>query len=244
MTSTRKRGSKSHGRAGAPPGHWGAAEAKLTAGRHGKPGRPGRTGGFLKATLAVGAAIGVLAAIFVANRPSGETKAGEFRFEVGSPGPGDMAPAFRLPSTQGANWELADRRGKNVLLFFQEGLMCQPCWDQLADIEANYDRLRAAGVDEVVSISLDPLEGLKQKVADAGIGTQALSDPVLEVSRKYGTNVYGMHGNTNNGHSFILVGPDGRIRWRADYGGPPDFTMFVPTVNLVSDIRAGIAGER
>ena len=43
-----------------------------------------------------------------------------------------------------------------------------------------------------------------------------------------------------DGHSFVLVGPDGHIRWRADYGGAPKYTMFIPTDKMLSDL----AGER
>lgn len=39
----------------------------------------------------------------------------------------------------------------------------------------------------------------------------------------------------------IVVGPDGRIRWRADYGGPPDHTMYVKPGALLDDLRAGLA---
>ena len=39
--------------------------------------------------------------------------------------------------------------------------------------------------------------------------------------------------------SFIVVGPDGEIEWRADYGGTPDYTMYVPVPNLFADIREG-----
>jgi hypothetical protein len=40
-------------------------------------------------------------------------------------------------------------------------------------------------------------------------------------------------------HSFILVGPNGVIRWRADYGGPPKYIMYLPTTSLLTDIKAG-----
>ena len=46
-----------------------------------------------------------------------------------------------------------------------------------------------------------------------------------------------------NGHSFILVGKDGRIRWRADYGGAPKYTMFVPDDRLLADLRAGMKDQ-
>jgi cytochrome c biogenesis protein CcdA len=39
--------------------------------------------------------------------------------------------------------------------------------------------------------------------------------------------------------SGIEVGPDGAIRWRADYGGAPKYTMFLPTTSLLADLKAG-----
>ncbi len=41
-------------------------------------------------------------------------------------------------------------------------------------------------------------------------------------------NQFGMMGDSRDGHSLVLIGPDGEILWRADYGGAPNYTMFVP----------------
>ena len=48
-----------------------------------------------------------------------------------------------------------------------------------------------------------------------------------------------MMGAGRDGHTFILVGPDGVIRWRADYGGKPKYIMFLPTASLLADMKAG-----
>src|SRR6266704_3453257 len=69
--------------------------------------------------------------------PHGSSQAGQYAFQVGSPGPGEPAPEIRLPATDGSTFDLAAMRGKTVLLYFQEGLSCQPCWDQLKDIQSN-----------------------------------------------------------------------------------------------------------
>jgi hypothetical protein len=45
-----------------------------------------------------------------------------------------------------------------------------------------------------------------------------------------------MMGDTRDGHSFVLVGPNGTISWRADYGGAPDYTMFLPTQQILADV--------
>jgi len=46
-------------------------------------------------------------------------------------------------------------------------------------------------------------------------------------------------GDDRDGHSFILVGPDGTIRWRADYGGAPKYSMYVPVQRLLADLASG-----
>ena len=197
------------------------------------------------------AAVVALAAVFVINNSTGEGgsgsggrgKAGEFAFAVGDPGPGQKAPVFRLPSTNGGSFDLARQRGKRVLLYFQEGIMCQPCWDQIVDLEKQQRKLEALGIDAMVSITTDSLDQLKQKQADDGFSTPVLSDPDLRVSVAYSANQYGMMGTSRDGHSIIVVGPDGRIEHRADYGGPPDHTMYVPPANLLADIRKGLRGQ-
>ena len=175
--------------------------------------------------------------------PMGVGQAGKYAFQVGSPGPGEQAPPITLPSTNGGTFDLASLRGKTVLLYFQEGLTCQPCWDQLKDIQSNMSQFHALGIDQIVSITTDPLDALNQKVADEGLSIPVLSDRGLAVSRAYTANGYGMMGASRDGHSFILVGPDGRIRWRADYGGAPHYTMYVPVPNLIADIRVGLNGR-
>jgi len=199
------------------------------------------------AVIVVGVAIIALGVIFLLNTSGGSStgtssQAGQYAFQVGSPGPGEPAPEIRLPATDGSTFDLAAMRGKTVLLYFQEGLSCQPCWDQLKDIQSHSDQFQALGMNQIVSITTDPLGALKQKVADEGLTIPVLSDTGLGVSRAYTANGYGMMGGSRDGHTFIVVGPDGLIKWRADYGGAPKYTMYVPVPNLVADIRAGLSG--
>lgn len=196
----------------------------------------------------VGASVLALAAIYWFNDQSSaqsqsaarDPAAGQYAFQVGKPGPGTTAPQIRLPATRGGTFDLASLAGQRVLLYFQEGIMCQPCWDQLKDIESNIERFRALGIDAVVSVTTDPINDLKQKAAYERLSTPVLSDPDLAVSRAYDANSYGMMGRSRNGHTFIVLGKDGRILWRADYGGAPKYTMYVPVTNLVADVRQGL----
>lgn len=163
------------------------------------------------------------------------------RYDVGQPGVGEEAPDFALAS-MGGRFRLSEQRGKNVLLYFHEGLMCAPCWRQIDAMEADLGRFRELGVDEIVAISIDPADAQRERVQLRGIGFPVLADPDLAVSRLYDVLSYGMMGGTRPGHTFVLVGPDGRIRWRADYGGPPDFTMYVPNATVLAEIRRAMAG--
>lgn len=210
-------------------------------------GKVARTNRGLLVGIAAFLVVGIVAlgAIFISNSgtPSPEGgQAGKYPFQVGEPGPGKEAPPMKLQSTGGETFDLSKKRGETVLLYFQEGLGCQPCWDQIRDMEANSGGFEKLGIDETVSITNNPPDAMAQKVADEGISTPVLSDPNLTVSRAYGANKYGMMGGSTNGHTFIVVGTDGEIKWRADYGGAPDYTMYVPVENLLADMRKGLDG--
>jgi peroxiredoxin Q/BCP len=181
------------------------------------------------------AIIAVLWAIF---RPSAAS-AGRYPYQAGSPGAGQAAPGFSLAASTGGTISLSQFRGKTVLLFFQEGLTCQPCWDQITDLQDHAAQLKAAGISQVVSITTDPAADITAKARDMGLAIPVLSDPGLTVSRAYHANSYGMMGMGRDGHTFIVVGPDGTIRWRADYGGAPKYVMFLPTSSLLAGIKAG-----
>jgi peroxiredoxin len=199
------------------------------------------------AVLVVVALIG-LYAIYSAST-TGDALASD-RDDVGSPGIGATAPDFLLPDVTAppaagglpSTVELSAYRGRTVLLYFHEGLGCQPCWDQIRDLQADPSLLASVGVDELLTITSGPRDLIAQKMRDDALTVPALVDTNLGVSTQYQANRFGMMGTSRNGHSFVLVGPDGVIQWRADYGGPPNFTMYVPGQQLLDDLRAGRQG--
>lgn len=166
---------------------------------------------------------------------------GQFQFVVGEPGIDGKAPPLKLASTAGGTWDLGAQRGKTTLLYFQEGIGCQPCWDQIKDIERQFPKLKALGIDQMVSITGNDLGQLQQKAGDEGIKTPVLADPDLKQSKTWGANNFGMMGDSANGHSFMVVSPDGTIRARADYGGAPEYTMYVPVAGLAADLKKQLA---
>ncbi len=196
-------------------------KARLAAARQAKRRAERRRRIGVRSAIAAGV-LGLVAGLFIIFHNASSSGSSAYPYQVGSPGPGQAAPAFSLAASTGGKVSLSAYRGKNVLLFFQEGLTCQPCWNQITDLRKHAAQLRAAGISQ-----------------DMGLTTPVLSDPGLAVSRAYSANKYGMMGASRDGHTFILVGPNGVIRWRADYGGAPKYIMFLPTTALLADIKAG-----
>src|SRR6266481_2004370 len=111
------------------------------------------------------AIVGILLAIYLANS-SGSKSNASYAYQVGAPGPGQAAPPIHLTATDGSTFDLARARGKNVLLYFQEGVGCEPCWNQITDIQKQRASLTAIHVDAIVSITTNPIDTLRQKVND------------------------------------------------------------------------------
>jgi peroxiredoxin len=219
----------------------------VSASSDGMRRRTGKTNPLITAGIAA-VALAFLGAAFLGDGPddtaSGEptTSASGYNYQVGEPGPGTQAPGMSLPATTG-HLDLADLEEQRVLIYFQEGLMCQPCWDQLTAIEQRWQEFEALGIDQIVTVTTDELAPLEEKVALEGITTPVAADSSRDVSRSYDGLSYGMMGGSHNGHTFIIVGPDGTIEWRADYGGAPDYTMYMPVDAILTDVAAGLENQ-
>ena len=144
-------------------------------------------------------------------------------------GAGTQAPAFTLASTAGGTVSLGEFRGKDVLLYFSEGVGCDACFYQMLDLEQNAGKLSANGMT-VVPIVVNPANQVQAELDRFGLTTPFLIDGDDSVSNAYGVVGTGMHENLP-GHSFILVDALGQIVWRGDYP-----SMFVSTDQLLSDI--------
>lgn len=159
-----------------------------------------------------------------------------------SPGPGELAPPLNLPSATGGSYDLAAFRGKErVLLFFQHGHACGPCWAQLRAM-ARDPGFRALPLGSVVSVTTDPLDVLKREVSAERISYPVLADGTRAVSHAYNTLVSAVGGGHDE-QTFILVGRDGRILWRADYGPAASFRKPVPIAVLVRELHTALEGE-
>ena len=141
---------------------------------------------------------------------------------------GDPAPAFSEQDVRtGQTVSSSALRGRNSLLFFSEGVMCQACFEQIKSLEYLGNELDERGL-VLVSITTDPPDVLRQAADAYGITTPLISDEDRDMSRAYDVLGQGMHPDTA-GHTFVLVDADGRIRWRRDYTA-----MYVPPEDLLA----------
>ncbi len=155
---------------------------------------------------------------------------------------GQQAPQFELTSVvNGTTFTLADYANKSdVLLFFNEGLSCAPCLQQMVDIDRDYPAFRQMGLT-VVSITTDSPSGLGTWARNNEMShMMVLSDSTLQVDTQYSTMGPGtgsMHVGMAPGHTFILVGEDGKVLWRQDYGTS---TMYVPMDQLIANVKSAL----
>ncbi len=180
-------------------------------------------------------AIGVIGYVAFAPKGSSTQIGSSTKIETGS-----VAPDFTLEATNGQTFRLSDYRGKqNVLLFFSEGLSCQPCLVQMQDLDALYPQFKSLNTFPV-SITGDSLQLLSQWAMSSGPKTGlVLSDQGLQVSKMYGmlgADVSMMPG-TAPGHSFVLVNTAGKIVWRHDYG---PYNMSVPNDEILVAVKQAL----
>ena len=135
---------------------------------------------------------------------------------VGGPREGTKAPDFSLPwatketvGTADAPYELWRDRGKTVVLAFYPADFTKGCTAELQTFADQYDTLFGSDV-VVLGVSSDSLESHKRFAASLDLPFRLLSDPGLEVARKYASN--GDAGRAKR--TVFVIGPDGRVRYR------------------------------
>ena len=127
--------------------------------------------------------------------------------------PGDPAPDFTLPASDGSSVSLADYRGRQVIIYFYPAAGTPGCTKQACDFRDNLAELNDAGLD-VIGISPDKPAKLAKFAADEAVTFPLLSDPDKSVLSAYGA--FGekqLYGKTVVGviRSTFVVGPDGKL---------------------------------
>jgi peroxiredoxin len=88
----------------------------------------------------------------------------------------------------------------------------------------------------LVSIGTDPLPDLAAAAPEWNVTTPLLSDAERNVSQAYGVLQWAMPSG-EPGHTFVLVGKDGNIKWIQDYGAPENGgLMYVPPKELMREL--------
>ena len=147
---------------------------------------------------------------------------------------GKQAPDFSLEGIDGKTIKLSDYKGKNVVLFFNEGSMCYPaCWDQMAAL-GNDERFNAENL-AAFSIVVDPKSEWEKIVKETpGFDSaEILFDTTKAVSRAYDVLSLrsSMHPGSFPGHTFFIINKEGIIRYVLD-----DPSMAIRNDMLISEL--------
>lgn len=128
---------------------------------------------------------------------------------------GKPMPNVQLTDKDGKVYPLESLRGKNVVLFFNEGLMCYPaCWNQMAAF-GNDTRFNSSDI-AAVSVVVDSAKDWQQAIAKMPDLANAVTlfDTGATASRQLGILSMGssMHTGQLPGHTYILTDKQGVVR--------------------------------
>jgi len=145
---------------------------------------------------------------------------------------GSVAPDFSLFSTTGTTISLSNYKGKNVLLFFNEGVMCAPCWQEISRLERFKNDFAQLNTF-IIPISVDDQKTWDPIIKEERITTPILIDTDRKVSEAYKVlkTPSSMHDD-RPGHTYIHIDPQGKIHSSADFPN-----MNVPTNILLEHIQ-------
>ena len=126
---------------------------------------------------------------------------------------GDKAPAFSLPDADGKTVQLADYRGRKVIVYFYPAASTPGCTKQACDFRDSLAELNGAGLD-VIGISPDKPEKLVKFRDAQGLNFPLLSDPDKKVLTAWGA--FGdkkLYGKTVQGviRSTFVVDEKGNV---------------------------------
>ncbi|MFZ4509018.1 MAG: redoxin domain-containing protein [Fimbriimonas sp.] len=126
------------------------------------------------------------------------------------------APALTTLNVNGKQINLADYRGKNILLVFYLGESCVHCVEQLAKINGRMSDFEKENT-VVLGVSSTAPEANKESLKLGAMKIKLLSDKNHENARRFAS--YDDFEEMEL-HSTILIDAQGRIRWKRTGGDP------------------------
>lgn len=168
----------------------------------------------------------VVAGIYAASRTSGAPSRGQDGTNGGTAPAtiddlvGKPAPKFSLRDRDGKEYSSENLKGNNVVLFFNEGIMCYPgCWNQVAALGTD-SRFSEGDTTRAFSVVADrPNDWLKaiQKMPELA-SANILFDTDRSVSRRFAmlTANSSMHFGSLPGHTYVLIDKKGVVRYVYD----------------------------
>lgn len=98
---------------------------------------------------------------------------------------GDKAPAFTLPTGDGAKMDLKEFKGKKVVLYLYPKDNTSGCTKEACSFQENLPALKKKGA-VVLGVSVDTVESHAKFAAKYGLSFPLLSDDKKEILKAYG----------------------------------------------------------
>ena len=149
---------------------------------------------------------------------------------------GKPMPDIELKDKDGKTYTAADFKGKNTVLFFNEGLMCYPaCWNQIAAFGS--DERFNSGEIQAISVVVDSASDWQRAVAKMPQLAKAntMFDTGAGASGRLGmlTTASSMHRGSLPGHTYVVIDKEGVVRYVFDD----------PNMAMANDMLFGKIGE-
>jgi thioredoxin-dependent peroxiredoxin len=126
------------------------------------------------------------------------------------PAAGSPAPAFTLPSQEGAQVSLDQFKGKWVVLYFYPKDFTSGCTIEAHNFQRDIDKYTAKNA-AIVGVSVDNVDSHKSFCTKEGLNFKLLADPNHAVVEKYGS-IMEYNGMTLAARNTFLIDPTGVIR--------------------------------
>lgn len=149
---------------------------------------------------------------------------------------GKPMPDIQLKDKEGKLYTSANFKGKNTVLFFNEGLMCYPgCWNQIAAFGTD-ERFNTSEV-QAISVVVDSASDWQRAIEKMPKLAQAntMFDAGASASSQLGmlTTASSMHRGSLPGHTYVLIDKDGIVR----------FVFDDPNMAIANDMLIKKVGE-